>query len=879
MQLSLNDIFAKLTPQNLNNIPLIALCRQIFIQNIDSNAKVAKRITEIFNIEPDSGDTAGEKRAKHNLRMALYNTYIYVLWKYTQSVANDVSLREELERYGYTKSALYNDVETIINSEFIQSWHEFTQRVGNNSATRYLYAFARYLETGTIETDLLVDEVNPFIFHYEGALGRSIYNQFMKDMVHPAGWLDFYETVFQTILQDYCGVQIENAYTQIELNCGEYFVVFSDSADKQQVINQFIGRLNPVTMQPYTEDDIAKYVSVIPGKIVSTFRRFINDKNHIINVFVFSDQTVLQHDETTPRHTWYSTYSDYLSGFRDPLLEWDDCWSLKYEQQTNFRFLYTDYHEVFKDFFISGIKEESGGLQAYSCFNSVDPLGMFRVCGRAIQHVPGIDEAFNNIQCSDTAINNANDRFMADFDYFLVTTSDIGIVDSYGNEIKWHYIPKGKHNTKLSTHSLAGNTYTAYIDDYVYPRYEIWASGLNNFKRRCQIRGLSLNHGIAIWKGVILDAEYKYKPKNLKWEMLQRKPFKNLEYYLEFIWEVDGAYDTKYYDIGSADSYNFTFKLGTDQSQRRGTLHIKLYRSATNRLIQHEYYGCSNLQLFDNLRPNISCLKYTSMWDNWNDQIDNWIPSKSVKDIAKPSEMAWYDDYPPEAPARIAERPDGTFYKPYQLRKDLIQYGDDLVGKVVDGSLVQGVPYKDSFWQSWKDDLVFINLGFLKDCYLTSDVYLTDSPQFCTDGDYSHTDSTGGLVIDSIVNKAGYFLYSTGDDPKYLYTFDDYYLYTTTADQHVAQVTVFFNLDGGYGKASVQVNKGSQHQYCTDRFRIPTKDGFVFEYWSLEPNGKKIEPTYQYNDDTVIYAVYVGKDITLTLDANEGKFNVTNKDN
>ena len=179
MQLSLNDIFNHITPQNLNNIPLIKLCKGVFIQNLDANSKVAKRITEIFNIEDKKGDTTGQQRAKHNLRMALYNTYIYTLWKYTQAVANDPTLREELIRYGYTTSALYNDVETIINSEFVQSWHEFTQRVGNYTATHYLYAFARYLETGELEDDLVISEVNPFIFHYEGALGRSIYNRFI----------------------------------------------------------------------------------------------------------------------------------------------------------------------------------------------------------------------------------------------------------------------------------------------------------------------------------------------------------------------------------------------------------------------------------------------------------------------------------------------------------------------------------------------------------------------------------------------------------------------------------------------------------------------------------------------------------------------------
>lgn len=896
MQLSLHSIFSNLTPQNLNNIPLIKVCQDIFLSNIDANAKVAKRITEIFNITDRSDDTEGQLRAKRNLRLALYNTYIYTLWKYTQTVANDAQLREELERYGYTKAALYNDVETIINSEFIQSWHEFTQRVGNYTATHYLYSFARYLETGELEDDLVIDEVNPFILHYEGALGRSIYNMFMKDQIHPAGWLDFYETVFQLILHDYCGVEILDAYTQIELNCKENYVIFSDSEDKQPIYNKFFERINPITGQPYTEEDVEKYVSVIPNKIVATFRRFIDKDDHIINVFIFDDQTVLQHDETDPRHTYYSDYADYLANFRDPLLEWDSCWKLSYEQQTNFKFLYTDYHEIFKDHFISMIREESGGLAAVSCFNSVNPLGMFRVTGHEIQHVPGIDEAFNNIdpdEVTEETITTVYKKFIAKLDYFLVTTSDVVLVDSYGNEIRQHYIPKGYGSVEINTHSLVGNEYKAYINDYVYPYYQVWGTGLNNFKRRLQIRDLKLDHGVALFTGVILNSEYKIgEPKQLKFDMLQRKAFKNLDCYLELTWDVDGIKTTKYYDINESDSFIFSFKIVTDQTQREGTLHIKQFRSSTNRLVQHEYFGISNLQLYYDLRPNISPLKYVHMWEHWDSNIVTKIPDSAISEIKTPEDMLWYSDYAPDAPARIAERPDGSFYPPYEYRKDLINWGVDLVDREIEGILVKGVKYKDSFWTTWKEDLVFIYLGFLKECYLTSDVYLTDSPLYCTDGDYGAwgEDSFGegsvpgggdsgvgdsnqsGIIIDSEHDGLGYYLYTTGEPPRYLFTFDDYYLYTTLADTKIPMVTVYLELDGGYGKSSVQIPRGRQHQYCLDTFAIPTKLGWEFNYWSLERGGTKIEPTYPYNEDTTIYAVYEPGDITLTLDPTEGSF-------
>ena len=54
---SLKDIFSKLTPTNINDIPLIKIAQSIFIDAIERNSKVAKRITNIFDIQERNEDS------------------------------------------------------------------------------------------------------------------------------------------------------------------------------------------------------------------------------------------------------------------------------------------------------------------------------------------------------------------------------------------------------------------------------------------------------------------------------------------------------------------------------------------------------------------------------------------------------------------------------------------------------------------------------------------------------------------------------------------------------------------------------------------------------------------------------------------------------
>ena len=100
---SLKDIFSKLTPTNINDIPLIKIAQSIFIDAIERNSKVAKRITNICDVQERNEDSELLNNAKRNLKEGLYQTYLAILFKYLKSIVSDEELvedrREVLFRY------------------------------------------------------------------------------------------------------------------------------------------------------------------------------------------------------------------------------------------------------------------------------------------------------------------------------------------------------------------------------------------------------------------------------------------------------------------------------------------------------------------------------------------------------------------------------------------------------------------------------------------------------------------------------------------------------------------------------------------------------------------------------------------------------------
>lgn len=862
MLMSLRDIFNSLTPANINEIPLVKTAKEIFINCIERNSKVAKRITDIFDLTERPEDTDLINRAKENLKIGLYQTYIYGLYKYLQALTTSPEMLNDIKKYHYENSALYKDIYDIINTEFIQSHHLFTQKVGTKSAIHYMYNFSKYLETGEMQDDLEIEEGNPFIINYEGSLGRRLYNEFTRPQTHPIGWLDNYETVFSLIFQDYFGIEILDDFTKIELHCNESYVVFIKDNDIQSVRNDFSNRINPITMQPYTQDEISRYVTIVPSKVVSTYRKYIDDTNCIITIFTFTDRTVLYHNETEPRITYYTTYEDYLSNFKDPIEVWEECWELKSEMQTNFRFLYEDQHNFFKDHFITMIKDYNGGAVGLTCYNELDNNYMFKVQGHEIQHITGVDESKNKCVNYDEQYQKIQDKFTATFDVFLESSSDITFKDNFNHSKKWAFQDESKQYS-INTHDFCGRIYSIFINDYVFEPYGFETTGLNDFKRRIWINDVKLDYAKCVFSGVIKNKNLDINNiQKINFNSLLNAPNKNKTHYLKitFTWNSliynDIRTITKYLDLNENESYEFEFSYDVGNDDKEFEFKIEQYKQ-NGKFITDEYFKGPIVSRVDDLYTHVSLLKYNNYELNINPEIEEL---SSIKD------MPYYDDFSPNVPCRIGERPpydQENYYLPIKLKQDFVVDGiiEDYAPYISDGKLVLGVSYENSNYKYFNNDNTFIYLGFKDTCLDSSELYITDSPNYVKDE----------LEFDQHWEE-GYYLYTTvtpdlNNDPgSYLYSRDRFYLYTYEQNPDTDyQVIIYFELDGGTSMSQLIIQQGSLFSMVKGSFGFPVKAGYTFSYWSLEKDGDEIPNTYRFDDNTTIYANYVLADVEITM--------------
>lgn len=863
--MSLRDIFNSLTPANLNNIPLINVAKEIFINCIERNSRVAKRITDIFDLVERDGDTDLINRAKKNLKIGLYQTYIYGLYKYLQALSTSSDMIDDLKKYNYNNSALYNDIYDIINTEFIQSHHLFTQKVGTLAATHYMYNFSRYLETGELEDDLEVDEGNPFIINYEGSLGRRLYNEFTRPQTHPIGWLDHYETVFSLIFQDYFGIEILDEVTIIELHCKESWVVFIKDNDIQGVHDDFSNRINPITMQPYTSEEISRYITIVPNKVVSTYRKYIDpDTNAIITVFTFTDRTILYHNESAPKITYYTTYEDYLLNFQNPIEVWEDCWELESEIQTNFRFLYKDDHYFLKDHYVTMIKDYNGGGVGYTCYNDQDPYYMFKVLGKEIQHISGVDESRNKCTNYGDQKELIDKKFTAELDCFIETMSDITIKDKFGHSKTWAMQTESQIYS-FNTHDFGGREYSVYIDDYVFEKYGYETTGLNDFGRKIWIENVDIGYSKFTISGVIKNNNLNINnKKSINFDSLQNNPNKNKDFYLQIslIYNSNSYGNVeiiKYLDINDSESYEYQFEYTVTPNDKEFEFKIKQYRK-NGKFVTDEYFKGPRISRTDDLYAHAKILK----WKNYNTAIN-----PKIEALEKIEDMPNYSDYSPDVPGHIGERPPlngSKYYLPLKWMQDFvtIKGGEATIGDyspyIADGNVLIGVPYNESNYDNFKEDNIFVNLGFKDTCLDSSEIYIADSPNFINDE----------LEFDQVWAE-GYYLY-TDYSPKiddypgsYLFSRDLFYLYTYERNPDGnTYVTIYFELDGGTGMAQLKIQQGATFTMVKDSFGWPVREGYDFSYWSLEPDGDDIPGPHHFEDDTTVYANYVIADITIT---------------
>lgn len=473
---SLKSIFEAITPENIKNIPIVQIGMEIFIEELEKNSEIAKKIRSLYDNEIQVEDDAKIRNAKEKVKSGLYNYYVYNLYNCLKNLTQSKSIQASLKKFGYDVSKLYNKAEENINTEFISSFRNYTQKVGTENAMNYIYSFARYLETGELENDLEIQKTgNPFIIHYEGALNRQIFEGINRPLSHPIGWCYTYTTMFTVMLRDYFGIEITYIFTKLEIVSKDErkYIIFTEKS-VEEIYKDFRNRINPDTLLPYTDEEISANIQIF-NKHVYDYQHW--DEGEYSNTLItFDDDTVIYVDGRTGI-IYYTDYEDYILGLKDPKSVFNEH-KLVTEMRSDVKFLYYDtINEFGKDLDISRIRDSDHqiGDSQYFADNQLNALN---VTGDEYLYVPGYDESINKPIEYNLDEFNHYARIQYDQDY-----SGLFMIKDDYNNFKIIDCSDKKGFVELNTYELKGHNYSVVFIDNNFQKFSYRSSGLNYIEK------------------------------------------------------------------------------------------------------------------------------------------------------------------------------------------------------------------------------------------------------------------------------------------------------------------------------------------------------------------------------------------------------------
>lgn len=204
--MDLSVIFDAIIPDNIRNLPLVKKCSEVFIEQLNRNSTISKRISKLYDVDSttwvkrDSNGNITEvddsefvNNTKKILKMGLLYTYLNFIFIHISKIQKNSNIISSIKDKEYD-SPLYKNIYEFLNSEYLGGLRYYQQCAGTEQAIKYMYAFAKYLETGVLTYDLSLEKMGVFNLAYGGSLNKDMFIEFNKNISHPCGWLCEYET-------------------------------------------------------------------------------------------------------------------------------------------------------------------------------------------------------------------------------------------------------------------------------------------------------------------------------------------------------------------------------------------------------------------------------------------------------------------------------------------------------------------------------------------------------------------------------------------------------------------------------------------------------------------------------------------------------------
>lgn len=247
--MNLSVIFNAIVPDNIKDIELVKKCSNIFIEQLNRNSTISRRIADIFDVDKKTwlfqdssglvtevSDSEMVSKSKDILKQGLFQVYLHVLYNLVEKIQTDPNVKQATDTRNYENSLIYKNIYDVLTSEYLGAFRYFQQNSGTKNAIKYIYQFAKYIETGVLNSDLTLDDTTgSFTLRYDGSLHKRYFSAFNQPMAHPCGWCYEYSTVMSMILEDYFGINISYNMPRgvsIKTNNGRY-IIFTEKTNEE----------------------------------------------------------------------------------------------------------------------------------------------------------------------------------------------------------------------------------------------------------------------------------------------------------------------------------------------------------------------------------------------------------------------------------------------------------------------------------------------------------------------------------------------------------------------------------------------------------------------------------------------------------------------
>ena len=211
----LQNIFDSITPDNIKKIPLLKDAMEIFIETINEQNDITIDIANIY-------DEKYKVIREEFIKIYLNDLYRYfTAAKSNTLIANKIESNNSLGYEDYMNPDFVGDLTELFTDEHFVMSKAFKQKKGTKVGIEYVYNIVESLlyEESQRGNFTFIEGDVPFEFEIAGTLYKEIYNEIVRPIAHPLGFLIDYEQIFALNLKDYFKLETQYNDVIIEVNC------------------------------------------------------------------------------------------------------------------------------------------------------------------------------------------------------------------------------------------------------------------------------------------------------------------------------------------------------------------------------------------------------------------------------------------------------------------------------------------------------------------------------------------------------------------------------------------------------------------------------------------------------------------------------------